>query len=114
MRWVRDVTGRFPKRPHFETAELDRACEDLLGDLRQVRPGADLRVSTDDLTVLIERRAADLDLYADLTAEGADVEAVTDFCPNTRPRVRVSRRLSEDPRRQYRLRTTLAHELAHV
>jgi len=31
--------------------------------------------------------------------EGADVEAVTDFSPKARPRVRVSQRLSEDPRR---------------
>jgi hypothetical protein len=114
VRWVRDATGRFPKRPHLETAELDQACAELVGELRLVRPSRELRLSTDDLAVLIERRAADLDLYADLSAEGADVEAVTDFCPKGRPRVRVSQLLTADPRREHRLRTTLAHELAHV
>jgi hypothetical protein len=108
MRWVRDATGRFPRRPHYEPTELDQLCEELLvGKPR--RP-----VSTDTLTVLIEERAADLDLYADLSAEGADVEAVTDFVPGQRPRVRLSARLSEHARREHRLRTTLAHELGHV
>jgi hypothetical protein len=114
VRWVRDATGRFPKRPHYETAELDQTCEALVAELRRLRPSRDIRLSTDDLAVLIEQRAADLDVYADLSSEGADVEAVTDFCPQQRPRVRVSRRLSENPRFEHRLRTTLAHELAHV
>jgi hypothetical protein len=107
MRWVRDATGRFPRRPHYEAHELDAACDDLLKKEQ-------LPLSTDALTVLIEQRAADLDLYADLSAEGADVEAVTDFVPGQRPRVRISERLSTDVRRGHRLRTTLAHELAHV
>jgi Zn-dependent peptidase ImmA (M78 family) len=42
------------------------------------------------------------------------VEAITDFVPGQRPRVRISHRLSDSPRREHRLRTTLAHELAHV
>ena len=113
MRWVRDLSGRFPKRPHYETAELDRACEDLIHELLILR-ASDFPISTDDLTVLIEQRAADLDLYADLAAEGADVEAVTDFVPGERPRVRIHHTLSDSPRRAHRLRTTLAHELAHV
>src|SRR5262245_24186579 len=108
MRWVRDTTGRFPRRPHYDAAELDQICEDLLVGRRQ-RP-----VTTDALMVLIEERAADLDVYADLTAEGADVEAVTDFTPGQRPRVRISSRLSERTKREHRLRTTLAHELGHV
>jgi uncharacterized protein DUF955 len=114
VRWVRDATGRFPKRPHYDAAELDQTCAALVAEVRLIRPGQHPRLSTDDLTVLIEHRAADLDLYADLSSEGADVEAVTDFCPKQRPRVRVSRRLSEQPRLEHRLRTTLAHELAHV
>lgn len=113
MRWVRDLSGRFPKRPHYETGELDRACEDLIRELQATR-AARFPISTDDLSVLIEQRAADLDLYADLSEEGADVEAVTDFLPGERPRVRINHRLSEDSRRAHRLRTTLAHELGHV
>jgi hypothetical protein len=115
MRWVRDLTGRFPRRPHYATDELEEVCEDLLREVRRVRPQPTVgAISSDDLTVLIERRAADLDLYADLGVEGADVEGVTDFAPGLRPCVRIRRDLSEDPRRGHRLRTTLAHELAHV
>jgi hypothetical protein len=108
MRWVRDATGRFPRRPHYDAVELDQVCEDLLAGTPH-QP-----LSTDALTVLIEQRAADLDLYADLTAEGDDVEAVTDFVPGQRPQVRISYRLTESRKREHRLRTTLAHELGHV
>jgi hypothetical protein len=116
VRWVRDTTGRFPRRPHYDAAELDQACEDLIGScVRTRRPNEPAYpLTADDLAVLIEQRAADLDLYADLSTEGPDVEAVTDFVPGQRPRVRISHRLSEDRRRRPRLRTTLAHELAHV
>ncbi len=111
MRWVRDVSGRFPRRPHYDNAELEATCADLLDELSGVRA---LRypVSTDDLTVLIERRAADLDLYCEDLPD--DVEAATDFVPGERPRVRVAARLSGRARSAHRLRTTLAHELAHV
>ena len=27
MRWIPDPTGRFPLRPHYQKAELDRLCE---------------------------------------------------------------------------------------
>jgi Zn-dependent peptidase ImmA (M78 family) len=115
VRWVRDQTRRFPKRPHYETHELDSACAELARDILRTRHAeAAYPITTDDLSVLIEQRAADLDLYADLSGEGADVEGVTDFAPGARPRVRVSATLTEDPRRTPRLRTTLAHELAHV
>jgi hypothetical protein len=115
MRWVRDLTGRFPKRPHYETDELERACAELLGELASIRPRSTATaLSTDALLVLVERRADDLDLYADLSAEGADVEAVTEFVPGQRPRVRIRRQLGEAERHAHRLRTTLAHELAHV
>jgi hypothetical protein len=115
MRWVRDVTGRFPKRPHYAAHELDLACAELLRELATVRPRSTAAaLSTDDLMVLIEQRADDLDLYADLSAEGTDVEAVTEFVPGRRPRVRIRRQLGEDERHAHRLRSTLAHELAHV
>jgi hypothetical protein len=115
VRWVRDASGRFPRRPHYDPDELERTSADLLAEVRQLR-GRDQSdaITTDDLTVLVERHAADLDLYADLSGEGADVEAVTDFLPGARPQVRIAERLSTEPRQVNRLRTTLAHELAHV
>ena len=117
MRWVRDSSGRFPRRPHYEPDELERTCADLLTEMRTARAlrDAGYPIGTDDLAVLVERHA-ELDLYADLSAEGSDVEAVTDFLPSRadRPRVRIAERLSGSTRYANRLRTTLAHELAHV
>lgn len=115
MRYVRDLTGRFKDRPHYERGELDVECEKLLTDfLRRVGGRIEFPVDTDTLTKLVESYAADLDLYADLSGEGSDVEGVTDFVIGQRPRVRISRELSQDPRRENRLRTTLTHELGHV
>jgi hypothetical protein len=110
VRWVRDNSGRFPTRPHYESDELERTCADLLVELRRLRPAdPPYPITTDDLTVLVEQHAANLDLFADLSREGADVEAVTDFAPGQRPQVRIREALAGN-----RLRMTLAHELAHV
>ena len=112
MRWIRDLTGRFPERPFYELEELDQECEGITEAFLQARRGIiSYPITTDDLTVLIEREVADLDLYAEL-AEG--VEGVTEFLPDARPNVRIMRALSEQPWRENRLRTTLAHELGHV
>ena len=32
MRWVRDNTGRFTQRPHFEPRELDVDSENIVGE----------------------------------------------------------------------------------
>jgi IrrE N-terminal-like domain len=115
VRWVRDTTGRFGRRPHYEPAELDRECEAVVARFLVERHGAvAYPISTDDLAVLVERQTADLDLYADLRELGAGVEAVTEFAAGRRPRVRVDQALAGQPRRERRLRTTLAHELGHV
>ena len=94
MRWVRDETGRLPLRPHFRPDEIDAECERLVGAFRRAGRGpgrADASpLSTDDLTVLLEQVTDDLDLYADLSAEGQDTEGVTDFFPGQRPRVRIA------------------------
>jgi hypothetical protein len=111
MRWLRDATGRFPRRPHYETDELESVCADLLLEVRQLRPQHETAITTDDLSVLLEHHAADLDLYAELPAE---FDGVTDFSRDARPRVRIAARLSSQVRFEHRLRTTLAHELAHV
>jgi hypothetical protein len=111
VRWLRDATGRFPRRPHYETHELESVCADLLLELRQVRQAREEAISTDDICVLIEHHAADLDLYAQLSTE---FDGVTEFSRDARPRVCVAARLSSQSRFEHRLRTTLAHELAHV
>lgn len=115
MKWVRDASGRLPERPHYAPAELDGECETLVSAFLRRRHGAArYPLTTDDLTVLLEDEAEDLDLYADLAAEGPGVEGVTEFRQRARPRVRISAALSEAPARARRLRTTLAHELGHV
>jgi len=115
MKWVRDRTGRFEWRPHYTQEEIDIHCEDVMSQFRrdQGRTG-EYPISTDDLAVLIERDVSDLDLYAELFPEGADVEGVTVFRKKGKPSIRILRQLSEDPTRENRLRTTLTHEYGHV
>lgn len=115
MKWVADKTGRFAERPHFEPAELDRACEDLLSDHQGASPSnLTVPIQTNELTKMIEKEAQDLDLYADLSTEGVDVQGVTYFFEASKPRVLIARELTEDPRRENRYRTTLTHELGHA
>ena len=98
MQWVKDRTGRFSQRPHYLPEELDEECEDVVCDfLRARHQKVKYPISTDDLTVLIETFAEDLDLYADLSDEGSHVEGVTDFFRGRRPKVRISGHLSSDP-----------------
>jgi len=102
-------------RPHFEPVELDRECERIVCTfLKQKYGEARFPIPTDALDVLIEQDAQDLDKYADLSPEGNDVEGVTEFVPGQKPRVKISARLSENPKMENRLRTTLAHEWGHV
>ena len=115
MRYVPDTTGRFSMRPHFDPAELDAECEWTITGFMKERCGKfELPIPTDILTKLIERDAADLDLYSDLSGEGLDVQGVTDFLVGERPRVRIAKELSEEKWRSNRLRTTLTHEYGHV
>ena len=115
MKYVPDKTGRFQRRPHYDPREIDDECERIMNEFLSSKHGAvKFPISTDDITCLIERDAADLDLYADLTGEGPDVQGVTDFYPKGKPRVRITRELSEDASRENRLRTTLTHEYGHV
>lgn len=115
MKLVKDTTGRFVERPHYEAAELDRECEKIIcGFLKERHGVATFPVSTDDLTSLIETEADDLDLYADLSAYGPNVEGVTIFVPGGKPKVKIASALTEDPSRENRLRTTLTHEYGHV
>jgi hypothetical protein len=115
MKWVKDRTGRFTRRPHYLPAELDDECEQLITSFLKSRYGSiKYPITTDDLTVLIESLTDNLDLYADLAGEEGEVQGVTDFVPRRRPKVRIAKRLTEDKRMRNRLRTTLTHELGHV
>ena len=115
MKWVRDRTRRFAWRPYYAQHEIDTACEDIVSRFLSAkgRPLA-YPISTDDLTVLIEQDVSELDLYANLSGEGRDIEGVTEFHRKRRPSVRIAKYLSEQPIRKNRLRSTLAHEYGHV
>lgn len=115
VKLVPDRTGRFRMRPFYAADELDRSCERIITDhLKKRHGGVTFPVTTDDLQVLIEAEAQELDLYADLATEGPDIEGATYFQPAAKPIVKISRKLSTATRRENRLRTTLAHEFAHV
>jgi hypothetical protein len=115
MKYVRDNTGRFGQRPYYEGDELDRDCEHIVREfMARSCGGIVFPIPTDVLTKLIERDADYLDLYADLSGEGPNVEGVTEFRPGWKPRVLISMELTEDERREHRLRTTLTHEYGHV
>lgn len=114
VRYIPDKAGRFTLRPHFDSIEIDHECETIVTAFLVSRYNeAAFPISTDDLTRLIERDTDDLDLYADLSSWGPDVEGLTEFRLGHRPRVYISARLSES-RSDNRLRTTLCHEYGHV
>lgn len=114
MKWVKDNTGRFPERPHYDQNEIDVDCEELAHSIMRTRNNGVLKfpLSTDDITVMIE--SADLDLYANLSSYGANVEGVAEFSYSKKPLVRISCLLSENPKMKNRFRTTLTHECGHV
>ena len=115
MRWIKDPTGRYPRRPYYAEDELDAECEAIIQRLLTTRRGGvQFPVTTDDLTVLIESEAEELDLYADLSGEEGQVEGVTEFRSGRKPCVLINRELTEAPHLGNRLRTTLAHEYGHV
>jgi hypothetical protein len=115
VKYVRDQTGRFSERPHYEPQELDLMFEEVVSKFLKEQHGkVEFPVSTDDLTVLIERDTDDLDPYADLSGYGEGVEGVTEFLPGSKPRVRIAKDLSTESNRVNRYRTTLTHEYGHV
>jgi Zn-dependent peptidase ImmA (M78 family) len=115
MKWIPDATGRFRQRPFYTDEELDAECEIFAANLLRARHGdVQFPLSTDDLTVLIERESDELDLYANLGRQGDLIEGITEFRPGQKPRVLISKHLSQSDRYANRLRTTLAHEWGHV
>lgn len=102
-------------RPHYEPAELDGECEAIITAFLRTKHGkVGYPVITNDLVILVEQEAADLDTFADLSTEGDDVEGVTYFRPNGKPDVKIAGRLATNPSAANRFRTTLSHELGHV
>ncbi|MDR7039119.1 hypothetical protein J2X36_003892 [Methylobacterium sp. BE186] len=115
VQWVPDATRRFRKRPHYEPLEIDRECEALTAAfLLKHRGKVEYPLSTDDLCLLVEQHVAYLDVYSDLSGDGADVEGVTRIEVGRPPIVEITEALSTNDRRANRYRTTLAHELGHV
>lgn len=113
--YVRDTTGRFQQRPHYKPEELDKECEKIITSfLKSLYGTVRYPVQTEDIKKLIERDTEELDVYADLSHYGPDVEGVTEFRPGKRPRVLISTALTENDRQENRLRTTLTHEYGHV
>jgi len=111
-RYLPDPTGHFPIRRYYDIAALELEAEQRIsGFLKEYTGAVEFPISTDLLTLLIDRDASDLDLYAEL---GDEVHGVTEFCRGNRPTVKISRALTEQPARLHRLRTTLTHEYAHV
>ena len=115
MKLVRDTTGRFRERPHYELDELEEECERTVFSFLEEQYGQVLvPIPTNALVVLIEQYTEDVDLFADLSGEGANVQGVTEFFSSSKPQVRIARELSKQFWRAHRLRTTLAHEYGHV
>ena len=118
IRWIKDPTGRFPERPFYRQEDLDNLSEGwIVGFLMERYGKAEFPVSTEDLTVMIERDTSDLDQYADLSEEGEEdeeVQGLTLFYRDRKPEVKIAQELADDGYRENRLRTTLTHEFAHV
>jgi hypothetical protein len=105
---IRDRTGRFPERPHWEIRELEQMCEETItGFLRQHFGFERIPVPTEAVTMLIERDAADLDLATDLSDDIHEVIGFTQFECGRKQQVTIARELWEQRHRNNRLRTTL-------
>src|ERR1700737_1363134 len=112
---VRDTTCCFPKRPRNLPEEIDAECERIVQEFLLWKYGrVEYPITPDDLTILLERDAEELDMYADFSDEEGQIEGVTEFRLGKRPRVKIAARLSNSPNLENRLRTTLTHEYGHL
>ncbi|MBN2500058.1 MAG: ImmA/IrrE family metallo-endopeptidase [Anaerolineales bacterium] len=116
MKWIDDNTRRFTKRPFFEKGEIDAICEEkvitFFLEIKELE-NASFPIPTSDLEFLVEQDASSLDTYADLSSEGINVEGMTEFLYDEKPKVYISEKLA-NPRMENRRRSTLTHELGHV
>jgi hypothetical protein len=112
---IRDSSGKFRQRPHYEQSELDMECEKIVCNfLRSIYGKIEFPVTTDDLTKLLELYTSDFDQFADLSHYGEKIEGLTEFFPVGKPKVSVTAWLSEASNYENRFRTTMTHELGHV
>jgi len=81
VKMMADHTGRFKKRPFWETSELEQKCEEIITSFLRERYGFErIPVPTEALTALIERdAAADRDLATNLSDETYEVFGYTQF-----------------------------------
>jgi Zn-dependent peptidase ImmA (M78 family) len=94
---------------------MDYECEAIIDKFLLDKYGKiNYPISTNDLTILLEQKAGDVDLFADLSNYEGHVEGVTEFYINKKPKVLISHEFSEQPNRENRYRTTLTHEFGHV
>ena len=102
------------RRPHYLQREIEGRCEQRLGDvfgvIKKTLPSP---LTTDDLLVIADQISLDLDVLADLSRIGPDVEGATYFNPPQKPKIKISLKL-DAPSYQRRRRMTLAHEIGHV
>ncbi len=99
--------------PFYALDYFEQLCERAVVEFCNEFYGQELApLPTDVLTQLVERHTSVLNLYATLD-EG--IEGMTTMFGNEcRPQVDIAAELSRQWFRENRLRTTLAHELAHV
>jgi hypothetical protein len=115
VKMIPDRTGRFPRRPYWETAELEGKCEEAITTFLLRRYGFErIPVPTEAITALIERDAGDLDIRSDLSDDQFEVFGCTVFQRGEKPRVVIARELWEQRHRSNRLRMTLGHEYGHL
>jgi hypothetical protein len=115
VKWVRDTTGRFSRRPWYTQAYLDERAEQILFEfLNDLYGQVTIPVPTGALIKLIERDALEVNLYSDLTKVEQGLWGVTFFEPPKKPEVRIAGKLYRDPNGAHPVRFTPAHEYIHV
>ena len=113
MREARDPSGRMPYRLWYDEAEVDAVMEDELHRARDPRVTARGAV---DVDIFVEGHLGITPQFVPLPR---GVQGATDFFPDGRAEMRISEELSRraadaEPGAEHLMRTTLAHEAAHV
>lgn len=113
MRETRDHTRRMPSRLYFEQDEIDQIMDEAFKRAGQPRLNDSEAVDVD----------AFIELHLKITPEYValpdGVQGASDFFPSGKVKMRISDRLSQRAAHQETgaenfIRTTLAHEAAHV
>jgi hypothetical protein len=112
VRETRDLSGRMPYRLWYEETEIDTIMED---ELRRAGNPRLVGGEAVDVDAFIENHLKVTPQFVNLPA---GVQGATDFFPDGRVEMRVSRELSERAEREHcaehLMRTTLGHEGSHV